>query len=328
MAEDQNPNQSDDGEKDLNWNNAPVMDEGLSTATLDKSVSSWKIIRGCLAAAGITGICLLFSAGIYFLLPNSPLVARFLPSATATFTPTSTSTPTITRTPTVTPTSTNTPTPTPNMTATQQALLDVTNTAQVFQATAAYVAREWKIVLEDNFDSNKNGWGIESSDTEYAKSVIKLADGKYSWDISTHKLEITWESANTPPLGDFVMSVDARQISGPDTAEYGLTFREDVDFHNYYFGITNKGEYFLDLYYYNWIPLIDHTKSELILPNEYNRLTVIAEGSHFTFFINDQYLTEFTDEGMQHGGVGLFSLLQRSNQQAVFEFDNFELRAP
>jgi len=213
------------------------------------------------------------------------------------------------------------------MTATQQAL-DITKTAQAFQSKATSAASEWEIALEDNFDSNNNNWGTGSSDTEWAKSIITVADGKYSWDITTYKLEITWETANTQSLGDFALNVDAKQIGGPTTGEYGLTFREDADFNSYYFGITNKGEYFLYLYNDEWITLIDYTKSKLILPNEYNRLTVIAEGSHFTFYINGQYVAEYTDELIKKGRVGLFSLLYDPDQQAVFEFDNFELRAP
>jgi len=213
------------------------------------------------------------------------------------------------------------------MTATQRAL-DITNTAQAFQSKATSVASEWKIVLEDNFDSNNNGWGTETTDGERATSIITVSDGKYSWDISTHDLDITWEAANTRPLGDFAMSVDVKQIGGPDTAEVGLTFREDANYYDYYFGINNQGEYFLLIYYDEWITLIDYSKSELIRPNETNRLTVIAEGSHFTFFINDQYVAEYTDERIKNGNVGLFSVLYDANQQAVFEFDNFELRAP
>jgi len=274
------------------------------------------ILASAMLGIAISIFCGMFFAAFFYFRPDRlSLLGRYFPSPTATFTPP----------PTLTPTASSTPTP--NLIATQK-VQDITNTAQAFQSTATFVASEWKVVLDDNFDSNKSGWGTESSDTDRAKSSIKVADGKYTWDIATHKLEITWESAHSRSLGDFVLSVDAKQIGGPASAEYGLTFREGSAFHAYYFGINNRGEYFLYLYNDEWITLKDYTQSKLILPNKYNRLAVLAEGSHFTFFINGQYLFEYTDARLKNGNVSLFSLLNKPNQQAIFEFDNFELRAP
>lgn len=219
------------------------------------------------------------------------------------------------------------PKPPINLTATQQ-VLNATNTAQAFQSKATSVASELKVVLKDNFDSNKNRWDTGTSSDDRSKSIITMADGKYNWDISTYDFDINWEISNAKPVGDFITSVEAKQISGPETAEYGLLFRLNSDYYSYYFGINNKGEYFLDLYYDNWSTLIGRTKSKLIHPNEANRLTVLAEGSHFIFFINDQFVAEYTDDRIKNGRMGLFSILDQSEQQAVFEFDNFELRAP
>lgn len=241
---------------------------------------------------------LLFAAAFFFFQPDAKsLVGRYFPSPTAT--------------PTSTPTQplTITPSPTPNLTAT-------------------FAAEEWDIILRDNFTSNKKGWDTEYSEDDRAKSIITVTNGKYNWDIASHKLVITTEKANTSPLGDFVMSADVKQVSGPETAEYGIVFRENSDFYHYYFGINNKGEYFLFLYYDEWITLIDYTQSASIHPYEYNRITVLAEGSHFTFFINDQYVAEFTNGRINKGKVGLFAILTQSDQHAVFEFDNVELRAP
>src|SRR5258706_1435026 len=221
-----------------------------------------------------------------------------------------------------------TATPTLNLTATQQVLLNSNSTAQAIQSTATSIASTWRIILADSFDSNKKGWGTIASEDARAKTIIKIANGKYVWDIATHDLNITWEKASQKSLVNFALSVDVKQISGPDTAESGVTFREDPYFNYYSFGINNKGEYFLQRYYSGWVTLIDYTKSDLIHPGEVNRITVIAEGSHFTFLINSQYLTEFTDDRIKAGQAGLTTNLHDANQHAVFEFDNFELRAP
>jgi len=306
-------NQQNDSSSAFNDGNLnPIEDDSSGRAFV------W-LILGVTAIGCIT----LFGAAFFFFKPDTKsLVGHYFPSPTSTLTrtptptPTNTSTPTQTPTPTVTLTPTNTPTPTPNL------------TEQAAQATAESINSKWRVILDDNFDSDKHRWGTGTANDARSTSIIQVTDGKYNWDITTYDLAIQWENANTQSVSNVAVSVDVKQISGPDTAEFGLTFREDTSFHSYYFGINDSGEYFLLLYNDQWLTLIGNTKSNLIHPNESNRLTVIAEGSRFTFFINGQYLAEYTDEQIKSGSVGLYSTLYESNQHAVFEFDNFELRAP
>ena len=63
-------------------------------------------------------------------------------------------------------------------------------------------------------------------------------------------------------------------------------------------------------------------------PGEANRLTVIGRGSHFTFYINDQYVAEAEDDRLTAGDVGVAVELLDDGDSAVFEFDDFEVRAP
>ena len=107
-----------------------------------------------------------------------------------------------------------------------------------------------------------------------------------------------------------------------------MIFREDPNSNFYYFGINEQGQYALYLYNQDWSTLIDWTQSEFIQPGESNRITVLGEGSHFTFFINDQYLTEITNDSIKNGTTALAIELAGENDHAVFIFDNFELRVP
>jgi len=63
-------------------------------------------------------------------------------------------------------------------------------------------------------------------------------------------------------------------------------------------------------------------------PTTPNRLTVTANGSHFTFLINDQLVANATDTRIPRGTTGLAIQIHQSDRQATFEFDNFELREP
>jgi len=266
---------------------------------------------------GLVAMCcgVLFVGALFYFQPNAKtLYAQYFPSPTLTPSRTPTSTPTFT------PTATNTPTPTPNLTATAQ--------VQNAQATVENAAAKWKVVIADTFDSNKNKWVVKPSDDEYASFTFTVADGKYTWDATAHKSFINWVNIGKKTLSDFYISLDVKQSEGPDTTDYGVIFREDSNSNLYYFGINGQGQYMLFLRNTDWSTLIDPTQSDLIQPGETNRITVIGEGSHFTFFINNQYLTEITDDTLPKGTSGLAVELAAENDHAVLEFDNLELRAP
>jgi len=253
------------------------------------------------AVLGLIAMCLgVFIAGAFFLFKPDmqSLIDEYFPSPTATLPPTPTST----------------PTPNPTIVA--------------YQAAADYAANNWNVIITDTFENNANDWLLESSDDEFASTNYEIVDGKYRWEATAHQAFIGWVRPDMETLTDFYLSVDTRQENGPDTADFGLIFREDEDSNFYYFGISDGGEYVLYMLYGEWSTLIDWTKTELIQSGRSNRITVIGEGSHFIFFINDQYLTEFTDDSIPEGLTALAVELSEEGDQGVFEFDNFELRKP
>ena len=273
---------------------------------------------------GVAAMCcgVFAAAGLFWLKPDpQALIAQYFPSATAT----ASSTPT--RTPTPLPTATATSTPTPNLTATAE-VVQATESALAFEATATGIVEEWRVVLADTFDSNKNKWTNKSTDDEFAAVDYQVTDGRYVWTATAKQSYIGWVRANTKALSDFYLSVEVRQVSGPDTADYGVLFREDEQGNFYYFGMNNQGRFILYEYKGEWSTLLDITVTDLVQPGEVNRITVIAEGAQFTFFVNDQYLATFTDEHIAKGGVALAVEMAQEGDQAVFEFDNFELRTP
>ncbi len=262
------------------------------------------------------GCGVIFAAALIFFQPNAKSIyAQYFPSPTLTPSRTPTSTPTFT------PTATNTPTPTPNTTATIQ--------VQNAQSTVENASTNWKVILADTFDSNKNNWLVKPSDDDYALTTYEVVDGKYRWDATARQSFISWVRIEKKLLTDFYLSVDVQQQADtPDTADYGVIFREDDNSNFYYFGINDQGEYVLYLFFEEWDTLINWTQTDLIRPGEINRLTVMGEGSHFTFFINDQYLTEITDEKIAKGSTALAVEMANENDHGIFEFDNIELRAP
>src|SRR5262249_52694706 len=157
---------------------------------------------------GIVVLCcgVLAVGGFIYFKPNpQALIAEYFPSATVT--PSHTPIPTATATVTLTPTFT----PTPNLTATQQAL-DIASTMEPIQSTATQLAGTWRVVFSDPFDSNKNGWPTGPSDDSYANITHTIANGVYTWDVSSHKNFIGWNRINKKIYTDFSFSAQVKQM--------------------------------------------------------------------------------------------------------------------
>jgi RsiW-degrading membrane proteinase PrsW (M82 family)/tetratricopeptide (TPR) repeat protein len=232
-----------------------------------------------------------------------------------------------TPTPTAPPTATSTPTA--NLAATQQAQrnLEATATGQVVQATAV-AASHWPIVLSDLFDANVNDWPTGEYSSEWITGGgRRITNGKYRWKAEARKGVVSRSQPDITPVSDFYLAVEARKLNGPENSAYGLIFRQrDGDY--YFFRIRDDQRFRLALRYEGqWETVIDWTKTSAIRPNEVNRLTVLAEGSHFLFYINGHYAGEADDKRLSSGTTSVAIELD-AGDEAIFEFDNFELRSP
>jgi hypothetical protein len=302
-------------------NNNPTNNPFDQGDPLDK-VRTWVTIAGAIIVC-IAVMVALVTFGLapdqrdpIKLIRNSPLIVQFLASPTPTLTSTPTPTPTIT------------PSPTLNTTATQK-VLDATSTAVVVQSTATQAAG-WKTIFFDTFDTNSQGWFTGAIDNAYAKMDFQIQDGKYHWDATAHKGFIQRMPIDTRSLSDFLISVDAGQISGSDRASCGLIFRQDTNGNYYYFAINNSAQqYWFEKWADGqWSTIIDATYTSAIAKGKPSRIAVLAEGAQFMFFINDQFVAQANDATIQKGITGLAIAIDQADLQGSFEFDNLVLRAP
>lgn len=287
------------------------MDDNLGVNPFDQEEKPRSpIITIAILGTLLAGCCVVFIGAFFLFKPDQlSLVDKYFPSPTAT----------LTKTPS--------PTPTPNLTATQQ-VIQSTATAQAIQVLATDSISQWPVLISDTFDANKNNWILGINDGEYATVMRDIEDGKYKWDVTAKKGFIAWVDADTDAISNFHLTAEFKRVSGSDQFDYGLVFREDSDGNLYYFGVDDEGFFVLLSYEGEWTDMIESTRSPAILPKEANRLTVIAEGSHFMFFINEQYVGEMTDDHLEKGTTALAVELYEADLQAAFEFDNFELRTP
>lgn len=209
--------------------------------------------------------------------------------------------------------------PTPNA-------AQVTATASAASRSAAQAAA-WRVVLADNFSTNTHNWPLDDSSEAFGPAHARFANGKYIWTIETRKDVIYSENpSQLPQVEDFYLTAQARQLSGPRRNDYGVVFRLNNGSY-YVFRILDDRTFVVDLYRDGLTNLIPSTRSDAIHTDKPNKLTVVGRGSHFTFFINDQYVGEMDDRALARGTAGIaFGLA--ANETGEFEFDNFELRAP
>ena len=229
--------------------------------------------------------------------------------------------------PSPTATLTPTPTPTPNWTTTQK-IVETTTTAQAAQTIVANANDTWSILLSDPFDTNDNIWntGLDKSDRANVRREIN--NGKYTWDVTSKQGFVSWASANTTNITDFILSVDAQRIQGTSLSDYGLIFRYLNRNYFYYYSISSD-RFQLSLNYRgDWINIINWTRSDAIHSDKVNHLTIIADGSHFTLLINGRLVAQAIDDHIEQGTTGIAISIDRGNREATFEFDNFELRTP
>ena len=129
--------------------------------------------------------------------------------------------------------------------------------------------------------------------------------------------------ANVLGIKDFYFSVEITQPESLSDVDYGFTFREDHENNYYYFGINNDGEFSLWLYKdAEWTQLIEYSTSTAFVRGEANKVSMIAEGDHFMFFVNDVYAAEFFDSTLASGTTGMAIEISESGLHATFEFDN------
>ncbi len=211
---------------------------------------------------------------------------------------------------------------------------EMTREAVVELTRSAFAARRseamsWPLVLADSFADNANDWIEGSEEDEFARLLFSI-DGKYTWQTEAKQGFIWRVWPDAPATSDFYLAVEAQRISGDLDTQYGLIFRNSESRDAYYvFEIRDTQEYrFLVREDGEWIILIEMTASDAIRPAGINRLEVVAQGEQFLFYINGEAITQWSDSTLSEGEAGVTVTLLEAGQEAIIEFDNFELRAP
>jgi hypothetical protein len=199
----------------------------------------------------------------------------------------------------------------------------------------------WDVIAESDFSTDKGIFGSEEIVVNSLKRSIqetknglvelrlepdKSEDENYGYE---HFLYLN----NIPYLKDFILSFDMEIKHGDENQSYDIFFRQN-DLSNSYYGLEvnpNKQE----IKFYAVLPENYGEKQELVTsqipfmnPTGKNRITFMANGSTFMYWVNDQYVYMLEDNTIQEKGYTGFRFLLDGYGERVFELDNLLLRAP
>ncbi len=192
------------------------------------------------------------------------------------------------------------------------------------------IPADWPSIFIDPFvgKTGRGNWYISNFADDLSIGKSEIIDGVYRWDVHAQDGVIMWSWAATPRLSDVAVSVDGIKVSGPADSEYGLIFRY-VDEDNFYaFSLDSDKYVYIYMQHRGEWRYIFSGLSSAIDPYQHNRLTVIAEGSRFTFYINQKYVTQVFDSRLERGFVGVCVAVYTKGESASFEFDDFAVFAP
>jgi hypothetical protein len=201
-----------------------------------------------------------------------------------------------------------------NATATAQVGNSVTATALVENATATALAQDNQYThatagnpaFNDPMN-NRSGPGKWDVGTTSAQSGCAFTNNQYT--VGEAQLGYFQPCiARGTSFTNFVYQVSVTITQG-DAAQAGILFRIDNDNQAYYFfRIGLDSSYALDLYQNNnqAHTLLQGTNNAILSGlNQINELTVMAQGSTLTFFVNTQYITTTTETTLNAGKIGV-----------------------
>jgi hypothetical protein len=173
---------------------------------------------------------------------------------------------------------------------------------------------------------------VDSCNTEATSDVERFVEnGQFMMRVITSSY-IGWTECTADEYTDFIMEVDAKQVSGPDNNAYGVIIRygiESDDFYAFiisgdgYYAFTVDGAKHADPEF-----LVDWTESPAINKGtQTNHIKIAAVGPSIKYYINDQLLGEVQDSRLATGTIGFFAgTVDEGGVQIAF--DNLKISKP
>ena len=183
---------------------------------------------------------------------------------------------------------------------------------------------EPEILYNEDFDS-ESSWYVGSNDYR----TWWIEGGEYHLLIKYEDIPYHSRNRQIGDLADYQLDVDTRQLGGPDDNSYGVTFRIRDSENLYRFRISGDGWVRFDKKVNdNYVVIRDWERSALVNQgNSANHITIVANGSLFTFYVNGSEAYSETDHEFTSGHAGVIAAMYDSPGQTHIAFDNLIIQA-
>jgi hypothetical protein len=186
------------------------------------------------------------------------------------------------------------------------------------------------IVYHESFEAAAEWqWAIDHQE----EGSVAVRDGALHFTLSEPDV-LLWNYNNTRQFADGIFEVDVFQGAGTPLDEAAFLLRINEDAGDYYGFLVSGEGYVAALYCERWCE--DGVETPLALTtlagvntgeSATNHLRVVAEGQHFTYYVNDVLAGEFTHAGRTEGRVGMYAAIaERAASLTELTFDNLTVR--
>jgi len=184
-------------------------------------------------------------------------------------------------------------------------------------------------LFQDDFSGERDcGWAVYNQ----GGAVAAVEEGILR--ISTSQAGKIWWSNPGQNFDDVIITVQARQVSGPNNNAYGVICRYQNEENFYVFLISGDGYYTIGKYQSGNDQVVYLTENAQYQPSDFinqgvatNQIRVSCVGNQLSLAVNGLPLFTTTDPTFVTGDVGLgVSTLEQGT--AVVQFDNFSVIAP
>lgn len=184
--------------------------------------------------------------------------------------------------------------------------------------TGPFVHESW----QTNFRSRKNCRFIQEDTGTYS---AHREDKKFHLNLKKRQL-FAWTPIPFRRYRDLLIEADVTYDKHNGNSALGFFLRYSDDANYYYVLFSTRGNFRFDTVFNgNPRPLIDWTAFGD--PQENLRLRLIARGTHFSFFVNDQWVGEIEDDSHASGSIALAAQNYDEKNTADFYLNSFRLNA-
>jgi hypothetical protein len=166
--------------------------------------------------------------------------------------------------------------------------------------------READILFHDDFSTETAGEWLTESDSFGSSAIVNQ---QLVIELNAPNV-FQYVALEEQQFGDSILEVDATMLAGALESSYGVLLRLQEGGQFYRFEITGSGLFVVERRDAggSWVRLVEEwTPSPAIKQglNATNHFRVVADGSDFAFYVNEELLYQFSDPTLPAGAIAL-----------------------